>query len=313
MENDSLSLLNMPAETDLPDLPAVKPKPMTEYEKLIDRWDEQEILAFMQTPEYRNMPYETRNKPFITSHKLLELERCPYFAKLKYVECLPPPVDTDYEPFVIGTAVDDAITYGMEAFNDRYAAVARRTEKAGKENEGKILLTNGMDRTIRSAIGEYQTRHFFPQTPSKTNVLWQSFDLPCKAELDHFDLEKGIIGDIKTTANIETFDPWNYRFQMAFYVLGVEKRHDIKANAELYVVDKNSDYSRSHKWVFKYETLQMEFGRIMRLMEQWKECQDSGRWPMVDLDTEQGRRALWSSEYYPILQKFKDRIQETIL
>lgn len=273
---------------------------------LVEAWktapsDETEapILQLLDSPEYRQLPYIERNRPFLTASKLKELKRCAYHAKLRYVDEIESPAE-DAEHFVIGSAVDDWLTLGGDYFDDRYATVARRTEKAAEENGDKVLLTNTQTALIQSAVDEFRSREFFPPEPKKRNVIWLMAGMPCKAELDHFDAQARRIGDIKTCASITTFNPMDYALQMAFYAFGIEKRWQEAVEAELYVVDKHSGWSRSHKWVFSRATLRMQYFELEKLVETWKECEDSGIWPHCDVDTEEGRKIAWNSDYYTI-------------
>lgn len=265
-----------------------------------DEQKELEVLTLLDTEDYRSLPYLERNRPFVTSSKLKEFEQCPYHAKLRYVDGLQMGFE-EADHFVIGQAVDDWLTHGSDAYQGRYAAVAKRTEKAAEENAGKVLLTNSQAETIGRAVREFQTREFFPERPTKRNVIWLMFGrIPCKAELDHFDPHARRIGDVKTTASITTFDPMDYLFQMGFYYEGILERFDEKVEAELYVVDKHSDWSRSHCWLFTRPTLASVQGRIHHLASRWMDCQETGIWPHVNPDTHSGQRICWSSEFWSV-------------
>lgn len=259
-----------------------------------DEAKEQPILDLLDTPEYRALPYAQRNKAFITSSKLKELQKCPYHARLRYEDG----VEMGYEEpdyFLIGQAVDDYLTHGPKAFTDKYEVVARRSKDAEK-----FQLTNATAATVNNAATEYLSRDFFPKQPQKRNVIWLLHGMPCKAELDHFDPETRRIGEIKTCASITTFEPESYSLQMGFYSYGIAKKWDERVEAELYVLDKHSDWSRSHKWIFSAATLQAQHYQVEQLVQQWKDCEETGIWPHVPTDTDQGLRACWSSEFWSV-------------
>ncbi len=282
--------------------------PQEKLQTLVNNWitsgDDKELIAFLESFEYRTMPYVDRNRHFLTSSKLKEFQRCPYHAKLKYVDG----IETPHEPedyFVIGQAVDDCLTLGEDDFKSRYLAVPRRTDKAQEENPGKVLLTNGQAVTIDQAVTEFRTRSFFPKTPKKHHIVWLAFGkIPCKAELDHFDHEAHRIGDVKTCSSITTFDPMNYLLQMSFYYAGIVEKFQEKVEAELYVVDKH-EWSRSHKWIFRIPTLEDYQRTINQLILDWKQCEEADLWPHVDPNTFDGLKTCWQSEYWNICEHCK--------
>jgi len=245
------------------------------------------------------LSYAERNSGCLTSSKLKAFAQNPYHAYLQYVLCAPSPIEEEPDYFIIGQAVDDYLTYGPDGFAKRYVVVARRTQESLAGNVGKTLLTPSQKEKIDSAVGEYRSRaKFFPQLPKKHVMEWQWHGLKCRSELDHYDMERQLIQDVKTTASITTFDPASYLLQMAFYAYGIEKTMEQKPAAELCVVDKHAGWARSHKWIFTNATLRQEFYRIEGLVQQWKDCQESGIWPHADVSTDEGRRACWNSPYY---------------
>lgn len=270
------------------------PSLVAEWAKTQDEKAEQMILDLLDTEEYRSLPYIERNRPFLTASKLKDLKQCPYHARMRYIDEVESPAeDKDY--FIIGQAVDDCLTLGQEYFEKRYEIVARRDKDAER-----IQLTNATGATVTHAVDEFRSRVFFPQAPKKRNVIFLLAGMPAKAELDHFDPDTRRIGDIKTTASITTFDPMNYALQMAFYAFGIEKKWEEKVEAELYVVDKHTCWSRSHKWVFSRPTLAQHYFEVEKLALQWKDCVESDIWPHIDVDSDEGRKISWNSEYYSV-------------
>lgn len=265
--------------------------------KLVDQFiatgDSTELEQFMQTEEYRLMPYEDKNKYFITASKLRAYAECPYFAKLQYVDNVQVPMkDKDY--FTVGQAIDDRLTRGDDFYYEHYEAVSRRTGKSGK-----VELTNLQANQVDNCCKEYCSNDIFPMQLKKKNLIWLAFGkYPCKAELDHFDGEE--IVDLKTTANILTFKPMSYLHQMAFYFAGMLEKENLKCQASLCVVDKY-EWSRSHKWTFSVPTLESHQYEINRLIKDWDMSMESGIWPMVDIDTEDGREIAFNSPYYQLV------------
>lgn len=311
---------------------------------LIDAWvanpgddTKKALLAFMDTPAYTDLDYQTRNERFITSSKIKLLEVCELFARYKYEDR----IDTGHDEsdaLTIGSALDCLKTYGEEAYREKYAVVERRVsnieeeiEKAevkrreamadlkkdgtqsetGKKSQyyaerrinelnmliGKTQLTETQGDLIAQMARECDLHPLFPKTFRKRNIVWLAFGkYPCKAELDHFETERGIV-DLKTTANIESFRAMNYLLQMAFYYNGLLEEDMMKYPAELCVVDKY-EWSRSHVWRFLPATLDGAQGTVNRLIMRYAECRETGIWRNPDPDTQEGLELLWKSEFW---------------
>jgi predicted NAD/FAD-dependent oxidoreductase len=87
---------------------------------------------------------------------------------------------------------------------------------------------------------------------------------------------------------------------MGFYSLGVTVKDGEQPEASLCVIDKGSDFSRSHLWTFTRQTLMSFDHQVEELARQWSECQSAGIWPHCDTRSEEGKKVCWSSEYWSI-------------
>lgn len=285
-----------------------------QLQSAVDAWvasggDEQKeaaVHAILDTDDYRAMSYLDRNRPFVTSSKLKELAACAYHAYLRYVKEEPLPCEPE-DYFLIGQAVDDVLTHGPDYFSAKYEKVARRTPEAEK-----VQLTTAQWNTVARCQKEYARREIFPRQPRKRNVLFLLHGLPCKAEIDHWSAEEHRVYDMKTTSSITTFKPMDYALQMGFYSLGVTIKDGQQPDAALCVIDKGSDFSRSHLWVFSRATLMSFHHQVEDLARQWRDSLESSLWPHVNTDTEEGRRACWGSDYWPVCQ-FCAQMQPTVL
>lgn len=219
--------------------------------------------------------YIDKNRGFVTSSKLKLFELCPLCYKCKYIDEMPDPTDGDFDKdyFIIGQALDDRLTNGEDYFAQNYEVVARRTKESNK-----IQLTNTMFKTIDQLSEEYRAQSMFNQDPTKKVLSWEFSGLKLRGELDDFDEPKGLIRDIKTCANLLTFDPDNYLMQMSFYQWGVEELTGLKCDAQLMVVDKYKDFSRSQLYHFSKYTLESYRGRMMQLLEDLKEAEEFDLW-----------------------------------
>lgn len=296
------------------------------------------LLAFMDTPAYYDLDYQTRNERFITSSKVKLLEVCELFAKYKFEDQIDTGDNTS-DALTIGSALDCLKTYGEEAYREKYAVVERRvsnieeelekaevkrreaqdmTNKDGSQSAagqkaqyyaerridelnmllGKTQLTASQGDLIAQMARECELHPLFPKHFKKRNVVWLAFGkYPCKAELDHFDPERGIV-DLKTTASVESFRAMNYVLQMAFYYNGLLEEDMMKYPAELCVVDKHT-WSRSHVWRFSTATLDGAQHTVNKLIQRYAECRETGIWRNPDPDTQEGMELLWQSEFWP--------------
>lgn len=282
---------------------------------LIDAWianpdgsAKQALLDYMDTPEYRALPYKERNKRFITSSKLKLFEACELFAKYKYED----EIITGFEAspaLLIGGALDTLVTYGQEEYDEKYLVLARKTkdDEVYTTDEGYEMVVNDEVERYRLTASEQETidrmriectKHpLFPREWQKRNIVWLAFGkYPCKAELDHFTTDRGIV-DLKTCADITSFRAMSYLLQMGFYYGGCLEEDLQKYTAELCVVDKNK-WSRSHVWKFGVETLDGVQGTINKMLLAYAEAQATGLWRGPDPDSQEGLELLWKSEFW---------------
>ncbi len=190
------------------------------------------------------------------------------------------------------------LTNGYAFFREKYVTVAKRTEKAARRESRQDFAQPLAVRCHPTGCPAVRESQLLPEGLKKRNVIWIMEGLPCKAELDNFDAEREVIGDLKTTANITTFHPMDYAFQMAFYAYGIELKWDKKVTAELYVVDKHTDWTRSHLFQFTRPTLMQSYYRVQQLAKEWKWCLDNDTWPHCDVDSTEGRETCWNSPYW---------------
>lgn len=230
-----------------------------------------ELEKFFQTAEYKELPYLIRNRGFITSHKMLEFMRCQFCYAQKYINEVPDPTEGDNDNFLIGQALDDRLTEGEDFFKSNYEVVARRSDKAVKKQ-----LTMSQGSLVNNMQKEFMENKLFNKKPAKKIFFAKIGGFILKAELDDFVPGERIMNDVKSTANITTFDPHNYLHQMSFYQLVVEESQDVRCAANLEVVDKYSAFSRSALYHFTQETLFSGRGGLLQALEEMRSAHDSG-------------------------------------
>lgn len=185
----------------------------------------------------------------------------------------------------------------LSARGAKSAASAERRISELKNLVGKTQLTATQGDLILQMAVECNKHPLFPKVFKKRNIIWLAFGkYPCKAELDHFDTERGIV-DLKTAASVESFVAMNYLLQQGFYFGGVLEEDMMKYPADLCVVDKHT-WSRSHVWRFSIKTLESTQHTINQLILRYAECQATGIWRNPDPDTQEGLEMLWKSEFW---------------
>lgn len=306
---------------------------MATMQGLVDAWvagDEsmkQQIEALLDSFDYQVLPYAIRNAPFVTAHKLLRYKENPIFAHYLYNRLIPSCKDNESK-FDVGTALDRRLTYGDKDYQARFIVKNRPSadmqEEADKNHQ--IILSESEGKTVDRCTEEYRSRHFFTPRPMKKNVLCIINGLPCKAELDHYDADACMFEDVKSTANINTFNYHWYTIQCIFYYLLLTREAEKMMEETLYetfrrtlygalnVVDKNSAFSRSHKFVFTNGTLQAGVPEVMDLLKAWKDSVDSGIWPnRLDFANPEDLKTFFDSEIYPHLSEFRDSMKPTYI
>jgi len=226
-----------------------------------------ELEEYCLTPEFQNLGYVEKNKHFITSSKLKDFEKCQLTYKLKHVDLIPDPTEKEADYFIVGRALDDLLTYGQDYYQSTYETVARRNEKAQK-----VQLTNTMSKLIDQMHHEFKNQTVFAPNPKKKVFFHEVAGFILKAEMD--DYENGIIRDIKTTANILTFDPKDYELQMSFYHWLVEENTGMRPRVFLEVVDKYTHFSRSKMIEYSENCLLGKRAELLSLLEKLREAHD---------------------------------------
>lgn len=254
--------------------------------------NEQKLQEFYNTSEYKALPYNVRNRGLITSHKLKEFMRCAWCYAQKYINEVPDPTEDGEtkEAFVLGQAVDDYLTEGINYFDEKYEIVTRRS-KVGALMSGKTQLTEGQGKLINQMVYEFRQNTLFNPNPTKKIILYKTGKgLVLKAELDDIS---DMIRDVKTCANVSSFNPQFYAVQATFYNMLVELKLDRKLEVMLEVVDKYKYFSRSDAWIYQLKTLHSMRGLIMEKLDEMQLAHSTGIFPSAK---EQG--ILFDCPYY---------------
>lgn len=111
-----------------------KLSPAEEQVQLFEEWmadpksDDSKLQEFYNSDRVRSLSYLEKNRGFLTGSKLETFRKDEWWYYLQFVEEMPMPYekDTVYEPFAIGSAFDDLVTYGEQELEKNYIEMERR-------------------------------------------------------------------------------------------------------------------------------------------------------------------------------------------
>ena len=225
-----------------------------------------------------------QDKTHFTNSMLQDFLKNEYYFKLKHLDKEQEP-EREVEAFIYGTAVDDYFSEGEDFFNSKYQEVARRSKEADTR---VVELTQAVYRNVMESIVELRNQPLFTNFAKEKDTNFQTIligeieGLPFKGKLDLFNERLGRIGDMKTTANIKTFNARDYGMQMALYRELARQMYNKKFTNELYVVDKNSEWKRSACFKFSDEVLDEYWEIIKGAVQRLKACIESGLFDVGD-------------------------------
>jgi len=126
---------------------------------------------------------------------------------------------------------------------------------------------------------------------------------PLKGKLDYFNKSKKILADVKTTANITTFNPRMYCQQLSFYRALAGIKYGIpeeEIDCYLLVVDKMATFKRSEIFHLSGSLLDMAREEYLRTIEEFMECKESGIFPACTMNNPDARREkCYNCDNYP--------------
>jgi len=138
-------------------------------------------------------------------------------------------------------------------------------------------------------------------TEFQTILIGKIEGLYFKGKLDLFNVRLGRIGDMKTTANIKTFNARDYGMQMAMYRELAKQMYNKQFTNELYVVDKNSDWKRSACYKFADEVLDGYFEIVVNTVKRLKSCIEMG---LFDVGT---RESIYDLPLYRQMPQYQQK------
>lgn len=178
---------------------------------------------------------------FVSSHMVQDFDKCELFYEDKYILKTVPEPEEEKAYFVFGRAVDALLTQPKEF--DKLFVVGNKRDLA--KDETRTQLTPSVNESVRASVAELMRQPLFvamlhdnDKIETQTMFAHTIDGLKRKGMLDIFDRKNRRFIDIKTTMNIETFDPLRYIPQMSWYDELVEFATGERHECYLAVVDK---------------------------------------------------------------------------
>ncbi|TXH08060.1 MAG: hypothetical protein E6R04_11590, partial [Spirochaetes bacterium] len=76
---------------------------------------------------YQKLSYLEKNRDVITSHRLQDFSRCGFCYEMKWLKGESDPSEEESDALLLGTALDDLLTYGQDFFSKKYTIAKTRT------------------------------------------------------------------------------------------------------------------------------------------------------------------------------------------
>ncbi len=267
---------------------------------------------YTQTPHANFTAYKDNSR--ISPSSLNQFAKCPYYYWAQRVAKFWQ--DEENEHFLLGGGADALITEGRESYEKRYRVVERRTPalKAEAAREKVELLSKSQGDTIEAMHKELLRQPLYleyfsgngwqPQVWIECNIKddYDGSIINAVGKMDYFH-PSGIIADLKTCANLDTFRPSYYDLQMGMYHEMVKLSKGIDSEIYVIAVDK-TDMTRSRIFKVTEQTIDHGKGLMRRAIEQLKACREANSWgSMVIDDTKPHECPTYSSCPYGIQKR----------
>lgn len=232
-------------------------------------------------------------KPGLSFHQLKDFAKAPRYYYDKHV--LRIIKDQDKAAYAFGRAVHCCALEGMPAFVERFIVAPPEhltetgllsTKKATKDwlasLDGKeVISANDAERVLRLRERVHSNVHAIELLSGgepEVEVFGSFQGVATKGRCDWLDRTRGLVVDLKTTRNLDTFraDAFEYGYdqQLAWYMeLTGAKGH------ALLVVESEAPY-RVAVMHFDSHTIYEAHCRNGRLVAQYAECQANDDWPV---------------------------------
>ena len=216
------------------------------------------------------------DKEYLSNSMLKDFAECQHKFKMKHVTKKVVFEDKPY--FLIGRALDTLITEGADKFEQKFEVVTRR--KKGAERQQLTAGDYDLVLTMLTEVLRQPLVKKLKMTPSKCQevVAMEIDGVKRKGKLDYFDKNKKIIMDLKTTANLLTFNPMMYAMQLAYYRQLIRAKYGIECECHLFAVDKRKPKCRSQYYIYSKEVLDDWEMKINTYIEEYQKAKQSKKY-----------------------------------
>ena len=243
--------------------------------------------------------YLEKNRGVKTASKLKAMELCPWSFFQKYEKEDPRFEEVVKKALTIGNAVDYFVSYGMEAFEERYTILEPKKKRDLMAE--KIELINSEGRVLPEIFAELKRQPLFrlhdPKGLSQQRLtgFYETpyGKVPLKATCDRIFYEEGWIDDTKTVSikGRETFEQacknsikkWDYIFSMSFYaVMYYIEMGEFPKKVTLSFVGTNGSLTDAGCKFLQLEITQADLKagieRVKQSITYYALCEKSGEW-----------------------------------
>jgi exodeoxyribonuclease VIII len=232
--------------------------------------------------------------PGINQSKLALLKSCP--QKFKFFS---EHERKDSDALIIGRAIHTAV-FQPELFNAEFLClpdIDRRTAK-GKEQYAELVSQNpdktvlkpaDFNRAMEIATAVRTNRHvlnLIEGAHAELSITWvdADTDVPCKARLDCWNEELGIVVDLKTTLDASLFGfpkklyAYGYHRQAAWYLQSLRANGESAKHFVFIAVEKEPPYSLGI-YRLSDDAIRLSKAENEALLRKYCECVRTDSWP----------------------------------
>ena len=252
------------------------------------------ILLTIPEDEYHNA---TREGKYLSSHMMIDFMRDPLMYKQKMDGTI---VQEETASMTIGRATHTLVLEGKDKFLGEYTVSDGLINPKNGEFFGKatkaykewlavqplpIVSTNefALMQNIQRSVWTHKEAEAILNNGYAEKVI--RFDIdgePCQARYDWIDLDRGIVADLKTCENLDTFSrdaiKYGYIEQMAFYRKGAKAHGKLINNVFLIAVEKTAPY-RCGVFAIAHAALDLAEEKIIAAVGNLKKCRETNIFP----------------------------------
>jgi hypothetical protein len=199
---------------------------------------------------------------------------------------LPSNIEVENQIFELNReiAVKEAEKKSHKALLNKKESLMEKMEQIARL-AGKTQITNTVYKHIKQSAAELLRQPLYNMFGVGTNGMSQEIiaitidGIKRRGKFDYLNIEKKIIADLKTCANIEKFNPRMYATQLAYYRRLASEKYEIDKSEwdhYLLVVDKQTEVKRSKIFCISKDIINEAENEIEAKLREYVERKDSG-------------------------------------